>query len=84
MSRGKTLDRVMSGSADASIRFEQLCALLEELGFEARVRGSHHIFRRAGIEEMINLQSTGGHAKPYQVRQVRSVILKYRLGEDLK
>ena len=61
------------------IRFEELCSLLERLGFEKRVKGSHHMFRRAGIEEMINPQRDGGGAKPYQVRQVRAVILKNRL-----
>lgn len=44
---------------------------------------SHHIFRQAGIEERINLQRDGKHAKTYQVRQVRAVILRYRLGGDL-
>ena len=39
------------------------------------------MFRRPGVEEMINLQRDGGDAKPYQVKQVRSVILKYRLGD---
>ncbi|GEM_PF-3565279 len=46
----------------------------------ARIRGGHHIFRKAGVEEKINLQREGSEAKPYQVRQVRAVILKYRLG----
>ena len=50
-----------------------------ELGFIERVRGSHHMFRRPGVAERINLQRDNGHAKPYQVRQVRRVILKYRL-----
>jgi hypothetical protein len=30
---------------------------------------------------MINLQREGANAKHYQVRQVRAVILKYRLQE---
>jgi len=51
------------------------------LGFEKRVVGSHHNFRRPGIEEKINLQRDGNNAKPYQVKQVRAVILKYRLGD---
>jgi hypothetical protein len=51
------------------------------MGFEERVKGSHHLFRRAGVEEMINLQRDGGNAKPYQVKQVRSVIIRHRLGE---
>jgi hypothetical protein len=37
--------------------------------------------RRAGVEEMMNLQRDGGGAKPYQVRQVRAAILKNRLVE---
>jgi hypothetical protein len=45
------------------------------------VKGSHHVFRKAGVEEMINLQRDGSNAKPYQVRQVRAVILRNRLGE---
>ena len=53
--------------------------LLRELGFIERVRGSHHIFRREGVTERINLQRDNGQAKPYQVRQVRRVILKYGL-----
>jgi len=50
------------------------------LGFDERIRGSHHIFSREGVEEILNLQSKGSKAKAYQVKQVRSVILKYRLG----
>lgn len=80
MSRGKVLERVLSRTSDANIRFDDLCHLLSSIGFEMRVRGSHHIFRKAGVEEKINLQREGSEAKPYQVRQVRAVILKYRLG----
>ena len=76
----KTLRHVLSGAADANIRFDDLVSLLHSLGFEMRVRGSHHNFRKAGVEERMNLQREGSHAKPYQVRQVRSVILKYHLG----
>jgi hypothetical protein len=60
---------------------DELCALLAALGFEVRVRGSHHVFRKPGVEERINLQKDGIHAKPYQVKQVRAVILKYGLGD---
>jgi predicted RNA binding protein YcfA (HicA-like mRNA interferase family) len=81
MGTGKTLRRVLSGTSDATIRFDDLRQLLLNLGFEMRVRGSHHIFRKAGIEEKVNLQREGSEAKPYQVRQVRNVLLKYHLGE---
>ena len=65
-----------------NIRFSDLRALMRYLGFEERVRGSHHLFDKDGIVEIVNLQSRGGHAKPYQVRQVRRLILKYKLGGD--
>ena len=77
---GKTLQRVLGGTADANIRFDEIVHLMHNLGFEMRVRGSHHIFRKAGIEERLNLQREGNNAKPYQVHQVRAVILKYHLG----
>ena len=76
----KVLERVLSRTSDANIRVDDLCHLLSSLGFEMRVRGSHHIFRKAGVEEKIHLQREGSEAKPYQVHQVRAVILKYRLG----
>jgi hypothetical protein len=82
MGTSKALRRVLSGASDATIRFDDLCQLLLNLGFEMRVRGSHHIFRKAGIEEKINLQREDSKAKPYQVRQVRNVVLKYHLGES--
>lgn len=78
---GKLLRRILEGRSDANIDFSDLRALLLNLSFEERTRGSHHIFRRADVEERINLQRQGNKAKPYQVRQVRAVILRYRLGE---
>ena len=44
------------------------------------MRGSHHLFDKEGVAEVVNLQSRGGHAEPYQVSRVRQLILKYRLG----
>ena len=73
--------RILGGRSDANIRFDALRGLLLRLGFVERVRGSHHNFRRAGVRELINLQRDGSHAKPYQVRQVRRVLLRYDLGE---
>jgi hypothetical protein len=71
---------VLSGTRDTNIPFDDLRSLLFHLGFEESIRGSHHIFVRDGIEEILNLQPKGGSAKPYQVKQVRNVILRYRLG----
>lgn len=76
----KLLERILWGRSDANIRFDGLCQLLRHLGFDERKRGSHHIFRRQGVEEKINLQRDDNKVKVYQVSQVRRVILKYQLG----
>ncbi len=78
----RLLERILDGRSDANIRFVDLCSLMRDLGFEERVRGSHHMYRKQGVAEKINLQRDGGDAKPYQVKQVRRIILKYRLGGD--
>ncbi len=77
------LQRILSGVSDANIRFDDLRRLLKRLGFEERIRGSHHIFRKADIHEKINLQRDGNNAKPYQVRQVRTVILRHKLAGEV-
>ena len=76
----RLLLRILRGTSDANIPFDGLCHLLGRLGFVERIRGSHHIFTKEGVEEILNLQPKGRQAKPYQVKQVRRVILKYRLG----
>lgn len=76
------LQKILQGRSDANIRFDELCRLLRHLGFVERIRGSHHIFRKQGVAEKINLQRDDGQTKPYQVRQVRRLILRYKLWED--
>ena len=71
---------VLRAAADANIEFADLCALMTALGFEERVRGDHHIFSKTGIPEIINLLPRESKAKPYQVRQVRNLITKHRIG----
>ncbi|MBI4688700.1 MAG: type II toxin-antitoxin system HicA family toxin [Nitrospirae bacterium] len=78
----KLLLKILSGTSDANIQFEDLCSLLKHLGFAMRVKGSHHIFTQDSIEEILNLQPKSGKSKPYQVKQVQNLILKYRLGEQ--
>jgi hypothetical protein len=78
----KLLEQVLSGRADANIRFEELRTLLRSLGFVERTRGSHHVFARTGIEEQLNLQRDGSKAKPYQVKQARAIIMRYGLQEN--
>jgi hypothetical protein len=78
--RDKILDKILRGTSDANIPFSDLCNLLRHLSFGERIRASHHIFFKDGITEILNLQPIGSKAKPYQVKQVRSVLLKYKLG----
>lgn len=78
----KLLERILKGRADANIRFLDLVQFLLHRGFNERIRGDHHIFTRDGVEEILNLQPKGAMAKPYQVKQVRNIILRYGLGAD--
>lgn len=79
----RLLEKILRGTSDATIDFDEMCRLLLQLGFTQRIRGSHHLFTKPGIVEKINLQRDDGKAKPYQVRQVRNVIIQYQLGEPL-
>ena len=79
--REKLLLQILRGTADANISFQGVRELLNHFGFRERIRGDHHIFTKPGVEEIINLQPKSGKAKPYQVKQVRQLIVKYKLGE---
>lgn len=75
----KILQEIMSGTKDKNIRFSELQKLLEMLGFQCRIKGDHFIYYKNGIDEIINIQPDGNKAKPYQVKQVRNLILKYQM-----
>lgn len=79
----KLLLRILGGRADANIPFARLVLLLESMGFRHRQEGSHPVFSKDGIVELLNLQEDGAKAKRYQVRQVRKVIFKYGLDEHV-
>jgi len=73
----KIWQRIASGQSDRNIDFDDLVWLLEYKGFKKRHRGgSHIIFTKPGVRERITLQPEGSKAKGYQVRQVRSVLIK--------
>jgi predicted RNA binding protein YcfA (HicA-like mRNA interferase family) len=76
----KILLAILSGTQDGNIQFRDLCGVLDRLGFVCRIKGDHFIYTKDGVEEIINLQPKGNNAKPYQVKQVRQIILKYQLG----
>ena len=79
----KLYEHILMRISDANVPFETFCGLLKRLGFHERIKGGHHIFTKDGVEEILNLQPKNGKGKPYQVKQVREVILKYhiRIGE---
>jgi hypothetical protein len=79
----KSLARLLEGRSDANFDFDELCLILARSGFTLRRgQGSHHIFFKESVEEILNLQPRGSKAKPYQVKQVRDLILKYQLEID--
>lgn len=78
----KLLQVILSGTSDASVSFKPLCALLKHMSFNERIKGDHHIFTRVNVEEIINLQPVDSKAKPYQVKQIRQLFIKYRLGDN--
>jgi predicted RNA binding protein YcfA (HicA-like mRNA interferase family) len=78
----KLLDQILRGDSDANIPFSGMVQLLKVLGFGERIKGSHHIFSRNGVAEILNLQPVGSKCKPYQVKQVRNVIINYRLAGE--
>lgn len=79
--RQKLIAKILTGTSDANIGFDELCSLLSALGFEKRIKGSHHIFFKTDIDEIINIQQIGNKAKAYQIKQVREIIVKFKLSE---
>ena len=78
----KLLQKILSGTSDNNIKFAGLCQLLKKLGFVERIKGDHHIFTKNNVEEIINIQPKNNKAKSYQVKQIRNLIVKYRLGDS--
>jgi len=74
--------QLLKGNADGNISFQDLMTLLKRMGFKERVKGSHHIFTKVNIDEILNIQPKGNKAKPYQVKQIRGIIVKYKLNID--
>ncbi|MBI3399102.1 MAG: type II toxin-antitoxin system HicA family toxin [Deltaproteobacteria bacterium] len=80
----KILEKIISGISDKNIRFNELRNTLTRLGFDERIKGSHHIFTKSGVMEIVNIQPLkDGKAKPYQLKQARNIILKYKLHKEV-
>jgi hypothetical protein len=79
----KIINKILSGLSDQNIRFASLRKLLTFFNFEERIKGDHHIFMRKDIVDILNIQpQSNGKAKAYQVKQIRNIILKYRLHKE--
>ena len=81
--REKFIIKILSGASDNNINFTEMCNLLKSFDFSLRTKGDHHIFSRIDIEEIINIQPKNGKAKTYQVKQIRNIIIQYKLGGEL-
>jgi hypothetical protein len=77
----KLREKLMGGKSDKNFTLKELFTFVQQIGFKLRQGGgSHSLFHKEGVTEIINLQpSRDGKAKPYQVRQIRVIVLKYRL-----
>ena len=75
----KLLEKILNGKSDQNIKFNEICNLLSKLGFELRIKGSHFIYYKEGVHEIINIQEIGGESKAYQVKQIREIIINYKL-----
>lgn len=62
------------------VRFDEICKLAEAFGFRYKGgKGSHKVYSRKGIPEILNFQNIKGKAKPYQVRQFLKIVEYYNL-----
>ena len=78
MSRRKLLKKILGGSKN--IRFSDMVNLVQGFGFKlSRTDGSHHIFVRPDVPELVNLQDVEGQAKTYQIRQFLKLVERHNL-----
>ena len=69
--------KILSGKSDKNLAFNDLCYVLERADFQFRSgKGSHRIYSKEGVLEIVNVQPRNGKAKPYQVKQVPRTAFK--------
>jgi predicted RNA binding protein YcfA (HicA-like mRNA interferase family) len=79
MNRRRLLARLASGAV-RNVGFDDFTGLVRAFGFAlVRKSGSHHIYTRPDIQQLVNLQDVNGQAKPYQIRQFLRLVEKYNL-----
>lgn len=75
----KVYNDIMSGKSDNNIRFTDFRNIILSFGFKERIKGDHFIYKHDDMIERIIIQPKGNKAKPYQVKQVRTLLKKYGL-----
>jgi hypothetical protein len=81
MQSQKLLEKAIN--SPQNLRFAEVIKLAGAFGFKVdRVRGSHHILKRAGVPELLNFQNVGGKVKPYQTKQMLEIVENYNLTLD--
>ncbi|MCL2087868.1 MAG: type II toxin-antitoxin system HicA family toxin [Oscillospiraceae bacterium] len=78
MNKRKFLEKICNNNKN--VNFYDLVAIIEAFGFfQIRTKGSHHIFARDGVYDLVNIQNEKGEVKPYQVTQFLKIIEKFNL-----
>ena len=73
MNKRKLLEKLERNQKN--VRFQDFVALVEAFGFrEVRIKGSHHIYERSDIFDMVNIKNNKGQAKPYQIKQFLGLV----------
>ena len=76
---------IMSGNCDKNISATDMKFFLDKIGAtHKKTTGSHTLYTIDNIPELINIQPKNGKIKPYQVKEIRNIIKKYRIGEGGK
>lgn len=83
MTRYEKLFRKIIIERNTSISFVDLQYFIKKLGFSERCKGDHFIYTIDGVSDILNIQPDGNKAKRYQVKQLRNIVEKYKLGGDL-
>lgn len=78
----KLIKKILFSINDKNIKFDELALLLKYLGFKVKIKGSHHIFSRKDIDYKPNIQKDGTKAKAYQVKQIRKMIVDFKLWQE--
>jgi predicted RNA binding protein YcfA (HicA-like mRNA interferase family) len=62
------------GFVPSPVRFAVVRKQLEKHGWVlVRINGSHHVFKKAGAEDVVVIPVHGGKVKPFYVRQVEKI-----------